>query len=46
MQDLWHKPQAEAVFSLEQHTGLCPEDELHSTQLAPWEELFLDVLWS
>lgn len=28
VQDLWRKPQAEAVFPLEQHTWLCPEDEL------------------
>lgn len=43
VQALWRKPQAEAVFSLEQHTQLCPEDELYCTHLAPWEELFWDV---
>lgn len=45
MRDLWRKPEAEAVFSPEQHARLYPGDKLRRAHLPPWEEFFLEVLW-
>jgi len=46
VQVLWCKPEAEAVFSLEQHARVCPGDKLYHAHLPPCEELFWEVLWS